>query len=137
MKFSFRPKFLLKITTMLKINFENQNYENLKIATKFQNMFWKNWNWMNHICECLSFTLSTSWEVKLLTQHFWLVHVNRCFQNCFTNFMYRIRSDLRTMNYYIGEIPLDRMELQSDSQCRDWPYEHPQFVKEYIAKHPT
>uniref|UniRef100_A0A1I8ERC7 Uncharacterized protein n=1 Tax=Wuchereria bancrofti TaxID=6293 RepID=A0A1I8ERC7_WUCBA len=59
------------------------------------------------------------------------------YRNCFTNIMYRIRSDLKNMRYNVGEIYLDRLELQNDVQCREWPYEYPQFVKDYIAKNPT
>ncbi|VDO29632.1 unnamed protein product [Brugia timori] len=59
------------------------------------------------------------------------------YRNCFTNIMYRIRSDLKNMRYNVGEIYLDRLELQNNVQCREWPYEYPQFVKDYIAKNPT
>lgn len=51
--------------------------------------------------------------------------------------MYKIRSDLRNLKYDVGEIHLDQLELQSDVQCRDWPYEYPQFIKNYITKNPT
>lgn len=63
--------------------------------------------------------------------------MRNAFQNCFTNIMYKIRSDLKNMRYDVGEINLDRVELLSNVKCRDWPYEYPQFVKDYIAKHPT
>ncbi|EFO23460.1 hypothetical protein LOAG_05025 [Loa loa] len=59
------------------------------------------------------------------------------YRNCFTNTMYKIRSDLRNMRYDVGEIHLDRFTVQSEVQCRNWPYEYPQFVKDYIAKYPT
>ncbi|KAM3728644.1 ATP-dependent DNA helicase [Dirofilaria immitis] len=59
------------------------------------------------------------------------------YRNCFTNTMYRIRSDPRNMKYDVGDIYLDRLEFQSEIQCRDWPYEYPQFIKDYIARNPT
>ncbi|CAG9531139.1 unnamed protein product [Cercopithifilaria johnstoni] len=59
------------------------------------------------------------------------------YRNCFTNIMYRIRNDLKNMKYDMGEIYLDRLELQNEVECREWPYEYPQFVKDYIAKNPT
>ncbi|KAL3989490.1 hypothetical protein ACH3XW_27880 [Acanthocheilonema viteae] len=59
------------------------------------------------------------------------------YRNCFTTVMHRIHSNLRNMKYDVGEIYLDRLELQSKVECRNWPYEYPQFVKDYIAKDPT
>lgn len=51
--------------------------------------------------------------------------------------MYRIRTDQRNMKYDMGDIHLDRLGSQSKVECRNWPYEYPQFIKDYIARNPT
>lgn len=63
--------------------------------------------------------------------------IRNAFQNCFTNVMYRIRTDQRNMKYDMGDIHLDRLGSQSKVECRNWPYEYPQFIKDYIARNPT
>ncbi|VDM97222.1 unnamed protein product [Thelazia callipaeda] len=69
-----------------------------------------------------------------ITHHCVPVTKRKKYRYCFTTTKHKIHGDTKNVRYEIEEIALEHQIYQESVHCRDWPYEYPQFVKDYIKR---
>lgn len=72
-----------------------------------------------------------------ITHHCLPYHKRQRYRNCLTNVNFIIESDPKTTHLELADLQLDGTRFQDLVYCYDWPYEYPQYVKDYIANYAT